>query len=113
MSLCLGEFRLQFAGVHANEHLARLDQVALAGRDLPDSAGVFRGNVDLYRLDAAVARHDTDGQSRGPLPFPLAPAKEGDGGQRHCHHKKPADRFGAHRCSIHSLKPSSEGRFRD
>ncbi|MDF2640718.1 MAG: hypothetical protein K0R64_3702 [Novosphingobium lindaniclasticum] len=67
----LGKLRLGFGSlgiedidIHMRDHLPRLHKVALIGDDVANSAWRLGRDVDLDRLDPAVAADDALGQSR-------------------------------------------------
>ena len=56
------ELRFQVAGVERGDHGAGLHQIAFLDRDGQDAGGVFGGDVDLVRLDPAIAGGEAGGQ---------------------------------------------------
>ena len=83
----LGELRLRFGSlgiedidIHVRNHLTRFDEITLIGNDGADTAGRLCRNVNLDRLDAAVAANDPLGQTRW---LEHLPEQQADGDHRH------------------------------
>ncbi|MNT25197.1 hypothetical protein D3C72_1607040 [compost metagenome] len=82
--LCFGLTlpRFQLGGVHLRQHLPGLHEIAFAHHDVLKAAGGFGGNIDLDRLDPAVAGRET---GRQPLPLQLRPGKVSGNGNNQNH----------------------------
>ena len=69
---------LQLLRVQAGEFLAGGDKITLVHQDLADTAALPGGDIDLHRLDAAVAPGQPCGQAGRPQ---VLPGQPGDHGQ--------------------------------
>ncbi len=70
----LSKRRFEIPGVHAGEHLGRFDHVAFVGEHLGDAPRELGVDIDLVRLDPAVAERDAGRQLRLRLPPDIEPA---------------------------------------
>ena len=69
--------------VHAGDDLPALDHVAFVGEHFGDAAGELGVDIDLVRLDPAVARYDPQGEAALPrMPPPGAAATRADDDDR-------------------------------
>ena len=82
LDLCLrlAQLRLQRGGVHPSHDLAGLDRIALIDQHVLDAPRILGRDVDLFRLEAAVAARETWRQRRLPQqePSPGATDDEDD-----------------------------------
>jgi hypothetical protein len=78
LGLRLAELRLGLGGVHAGELLPGGHEVALVGHDVGDPPGDLGGDVDLRRLDAAVAAGEPVRQPAAAQPLPGDDGEDGE-----------------------------------
>ena len=70
----LSKRRFEIPGVHAGDHLRRFDHVAFVGEHFGDAPRELGVDIDLVRLDPAVAERDAGRQLRLRLPPDIEPA---------------------------------------